>query len=131
MEQVNGSFEILQVNWLSAFQQPENMLENCQCALAILSTLGANISSPTNDVCVQGEEEEGVACMPMCLNQNNSCLLKECPSDANDAVDMCNMYQNNMTPNGLTNNLHIIMSYLDCESVSMHLKSTCLNFVCK
>ena len=132
MEQmhVNGSLEILQLNWLSTFQQPENMLENCQCVLAILNTLGANISSPANDVCVKGEEE-GIACMPMCLNQNNSCLLKECASDANDAVDMCNLYQNNMTLSELTNNLHIIMPYLDCEAVSMYLKSSCLNFVCK
>ena len=112
--------------------QPEDQFKICQCILEILSKLGADITSTASDVCYEGDEERrGVACTPACLTDNSSCSLEKCDHDTNNQVDVCTMYQNNKTLDGLANNLHIIATNLDCKTISHHLKINCLNILCK
>ena len=113
-------------------RQPDTQFQLCQCVFEILSTLGADIGSAANDVCVGEGEGNRVPCESACLTDNSSCSLSEiCAHDASNHVDVCHMYQNNKTLDDLVTSLHVILTNMDCKTVSQRLKSTCANILCK
>ena len=114
------------------WRQPASQFEFCYCVFEILSTLGANISSTAQDVCVGEEEGNRVPCESACVTENSSCNLAAiCAHDASKHVDVCHMYQINKTLDGLATSLHVIVTNMDCKTISQRLKSTCGSILCK
>ena len=130
MEQENSGNEVLQIDVLSGGNQLGDALQNCMCLFSILSELGDDVNNVSKDFCIKEEGGSGISCSSACLKENNTCFPERCSDDVSTHVDVCTMYQNQKR-NGFDNSFHIIIINLDCKTASQHLKSTCLNVLCK